>query len=190
MNLEFRIISMFLYTLVWIYRNIRLVYDFLRHISCFLEQSVEWTICIKSKHKMHFKMGFIDSSHFLSSTCSILKCRQESIFLSFQIYKKSFKWIIDKEAKNELQYLFLWLRSQVKTTKRCRIRNSLANLNSLQIPVGRLWERRGNEQIYIKHNIICSINNLSNVSNDVKMVKNVIFNEKILENYQNRCETS
>ena len=107
-------------------------------------------------------------------------------YICFIFRCKSFKWIIDKEAKNELWYLFLWLRSQVKTTKRCGIRNSLANLNSLQIPVGRLWERRGNEQIYFKHNIICSINNLSNVSNDVKMVKNVIFNEKILENYQNR----
>ena len=147
----------------------------------FLKQIFECTINRKVKNAVYCVTNF----YFLANTCNTFK---SMTYIRFIFRYKSFKWIIEKATKN--QYLFLWLRSQVKTTKRCRIRNSLANLNSLQIPVGRLWERRGNEQIYIKHNIICSINNLSNVSNDVKMVKNVIFNEKILENYQNRCETS
>ena len=130
-------------------------------------------------------MYCVTNFYFLANTCNNFK---SMTYISFIFRYKSFKWIIEKATKN--QYLFLWLRSQVKTTSRSGMKNSLANLNSLQIPVGRLWERRGKEQIYIKHNIICSINNLSNVSNDVKIEKTLFLTRKLLENYQNEFWTS
>ena len=119
-----------------------------------LKQIFKCTINRKVKNTVYC----VTNSYFLANTCNTFKFMT---YISFIFRYKSFKWIIEKAAKN--QYLFLWLRSQVKTTSRSGMKNSLANLNSLQIPVGRLWERRGKEQIYIKHNIICSINNLSNV---------------------------